>query len=847
MNLLEALKDTINWRGLVDYYNACADPQNALTKDDRKYFQFSEVHVFFELLKRVNPTGTEEGIPQDSELSLELQTGLVETCRKSAFALSSFGGLLQTYLNQRREKEAKAPSNPLDLLSKKMSSSRAPKWLENIIILLAESAKPLGVRTLHFFLGAGRFLRQMDKQSAEYESLTKSLGAKASVLNQPKRIVGLLEELFKSEERTRNPRLQSKTLRSLGNYIQRKQKSSRVLIAVLEILLDLLSQNPKTKKNGLKVEKKKGGQMTYKKRRFFGEVIEELTNIVLKVPHSKWEAEALQLIYSDQSTRDTLAKSVQFMFKVSSRSSKKGSRLSASQFGPNGVSALLWKLEQLSLRLQDLSKDSATSKKPVKGSKKKSKTVSTKASKLEAQESARLFGYAKNLIEMLASSDDDEHLQNIKSKVRNLLLKTLSSKKGYLNFRAQTLIQTLETSLKEGDFTAFKLTTVEVNGVLTAMCDSANKTDFEKHFIGQVDRLIKIFGALPSKVRNFEELMSDMSARRIFKRLADFLFPRCKRLVLSFRSKAKGESNGDYVTQRSKTLRKLVKTLCNSVETSTGQTNEDEEQSEIENEDEMGLNRTQISMNVTAARKFTKLMEALEETEINDKSESLLSLLGVLSVRNLFLDDLVKEDLDSEQSQEIVEEEEDFEEQSEEEEIEELEDSQAKDQLSGTDQTDKKDSQSIEEESENPTPSKEDLDQVDNTQDALTSSIRDISKFVEEYLEKESVTTNDLQILLDACCVLLTLKDSRARSQILTLLKAFAGDFDEEVVDLVDQSLFEDINERLLQIEEGAGVRLEADHLDIGNDIMLDSMDEDGDEEQEQVQETATPVIEEEK
>ena len=846
MNLLEALKDTINWRGLVDYYNACADPQNALTKDDRKYFQFSEVHVFFELLKRVNPTGTEEAIPQDSELSLELQTGLVETCRKSAFALSSFGGLLQTYLNQRREREAKAPSNPLDLLSKQMSSSRAPKWLENIIILLAESAKPLGVRTLHFFLGAGRFLRQMDKQSAEYESLTKSLGAKASVLNQPKRIVGLLEELFKSEERTRNPRLQSKTLRSLGNYIQRKQKSSRVLIAVLEILLDLLSQNPKTKKNGLKVEKKKGSQMTYKKRRFFGEVIEELTNIVLKVPHSKWEAEALQLIYSDQATRDTLAQSVQFMFKVSSRSSKKRSRLTASQFGPNGVSALLWKLEQLSLRLQVLSKGSDTSKKPAKASKKKSKTVSTKASKLEAQETTRLFGYAKNLIEMLASSDDDEHLQNIKSKVRNLLLKTLSSKKGYLNFRAQTLIQTLENSLKEGDFTAFKLTTVEVNGVLTAMCDSANKTEFEKHFIGQVDRLIKIFGALPSKVGNFEELMSDMSARRIFKRLADFLFPRCKRLVLSFRSKAKGETNDDHVTQRSKTLRRLVNTLCNSVETAISQT---QEQNEIENEDEMGLNRSQISMNITAARKFTKLMEALEETEINDKSESLLSLLGVLSVRNLFLDDLVKEDLDSEQSQEIEEEEEDFEEQSEEEEEEQIEDQQdgqAKQQLSGADQTDKKDSQTIEEESQNPTPSNEDLDQVDNSQDALTSSIRDISRFVEEYLEKESVTTNDLQILLDACCVLLTLKDSRARSQILTLLKAFAGDFDEEVVDLVDQSLFEDINERLLQIEEGAGVRLEADHLDIGDDIMLDSIDEDGDQEQEQVQETETQAIEEE-
>lgn len=798
INIFETLAKNIDWKGCLEYFDSSADPKNALTKDDRKYFMFAQVNVYFQMLKKIHSMqekGVSHKIAKFEEFSLELQSNLVQTCRKAPFALSVFGGLVQTHLNMIRKSE----QTRQDQRKRKNSfATRQPKWLENVIILLSESSKPLSTRNIHFFMGAGRFLRQMDKKSSEFESLTKSLSEKASGLNQPKKILSLLDEMFRNEERVRNPRLQSKAIRGLGLYVQRKQKSSRVLVTVLKSLLEILNRksNP-NKQNGAKKEKNSSKAISHKKRRFFGEVIEELVNIVLRLPQTKWETEALQMVYSDKEARDTLANSLQFVFKIASKSGLKISKLVADPNSPRGVSVLLWNLKELEARLQVLSGASAL------------KVKSPKASKSNDQEKVRLFGYAKNLIELLASADDDEHLQNIKSKVRNQLLRLLSQKKGYLHFRGKQIIKNLEEAIRDGDFIYFKLSSVEITGVLSAICESVDQEQFQKQFVTLVEELITIFASLPKKVENFEDLKLEMSSQRIFKRLAEFIFPRCKKLIMMFRSKQKGEKNFDYVAQRSKNLRNLVTKLCDSVESTLD--------SDLQNQEEnldLGIESEQVKINISANRKFLSLIETLEASEMNEKTESLIALLGVFSVRNLFLDDLVKEDLESEESKEVIEEE--LEEQIEEE-IEEEEEDQIKEETSDQNAQN----------SENPTPSNEDLENFEAPQDALTSSLKDISRFVTEYLEKEQPSANDLQILLDACCVLLTLRDSRIRQQILGVIKAFAEDFDEETVDLVDENLFEDIDEKLVQIEEGVGVKLEPEHLDIGDDIMLDSMDED--------------------
>ena len=317
---------------------------------------------------------------------------------------------------------------------------------------------------------------------------------------------------------------------------------------------------------------------------------------------------------------------------------------------------------------------------------------------------------------------------------------------------------------------------------------------------------------------NFEDSLRDNSIYRVSREMSQLLFTCIKKVIFMSKKKDSHQTKQDFNSARFQRtvlfMQKLVTDTDNKINALEAQNND--ESNEDANDIRMSLlNREQqIRMNIVNSRSILKTITALN-AKTDDKSQSLTDLLCGLSVMNLYLSDSIKEYIgsdDNENTQIDIEEE-----------IEEIPNhlgngNSQKIAQTAEMETDSKNEKETKNKQENDEDDDEDLLQ----NDPLSGALRDLLKFSNEFV-KEKVGPSDFHILTDCLCIILGMKDSFIRQKTLKVFECFTENFDEEVIDIVDDFLFEDIQGKIQNIETGVGLTVNPDNLNLGEDILIDS------------------------
>lgn len=119
----------------------------------------------------------------------------------------------------------------------------------------------------------------------------------------------------------------------------------------------------------------------------------------------------------------------------------------------------------------------------------------------------------------------------------------------------------------------------------------------------------------------------------------------------------------------------------------------------------------------------------------------------------------------------------------------------------------------------------DDDDEEDQNEISLISAIKDFIKFCSEYSLK-TIDVSDFHILTDSLCHIIGIQDAQIRHNCVEIFTHFADLIDEEAIELIDEFLFEDIEQKIKEFEQNPFTIVDPENLDIGDDIDLEEMDE---------------------
>ena len=385
--------------------------------------------------------------------------------------------------------------------------------------------------------------------------------------------------------------------------------------------------------------------------------------------------------------------------------------------------------------------------------------------KFNQNESVEYQNYLKLMDALIEDENDDPHMHNRKRECKNFIIGILKTSTKWATRKVEFWMKETEEALIQGNWKKMKN---GFEGCGLMLMDLSSNKDFKQ----KCEWMLEMVGKIMEYIPNFQEKLKDNSQQRLFKEMSEFIFKKAKKIVLRTKEK-KGQDKQrllkirEYIEKYLEFCNKLLKTF--------------ESNKEIENEKEIKEtflipNMTQIKINISNCLLLLQTAMSLEKKK-GEKAIALGELLLNLSLRNVFLDNQMTEPLEIE-----------------------IENEENK----------------IEEENE---------EVMATGENAFNGAIRDLIKFSEEF-KINKLGVDDYHILTDCLCVLVSEQDQNMRTKILSVFDIFGENYDEEVVELIDGFLFEDLDEKMEEMENnGFGMKLK--HLDIGEDIMIDSDIED--------------------
>lgn len=393
--------------------------------------------------------------------------------------------------------------------------------------------------------------------------------------------------------------------------------------------------------------------------------------------------------------------------------------------------------------------------------------------------------YVSKIDALLENAGDDQHTLNRKRECKNFAIGMLGDSEKWTRQKLRKWKAQTESALKEGDLQTLK------NGV-EGCANFLFMAPFRASLGQSFEWLLRVTGKVLKSVPSFKEVLKENSQRRVFTQLCAFIFQRTRKAILKSKSPQETEA------QRQKRVSQSIRSFLEHSQELVEELEHSKENhfSEIK-QSFLAPSASQIKMNLDNCLYLLSAAEALESTS-SDQALNLRDLLLSLSLRNVFLEAKMTEPLAVESgAAEILAEE--------------------GENLPELDEQNENISQESKELSEE---SAEDEAPV-RAVDPFTSALRDLVRFVNEF-RRENLGSNDFHILTDCLCVLMSDPDQLTRSKVLVVFEGFADHYDEEILELVDGFLFEDLGDKVEAIEShGLGVKLE--HLDIGEDILVDS------------------------
>ena len=390
-------------------------------------------------------------------------------------------------------------------------------------------------------------------------------------------------------------------------------------------------------------------------------------------------------------------------------------------------------------------------------------------------DSAGFREYLTQMDQILEDAQDDQHMQNRKRECKNFIIEVLGDSVEWTKNKMANWVSQSEEAMAEGNWKKLK------NGV-EGGANVMFMVAYDDALKGEHDWLVQLTPRVLRSLPNFSEVLRDNSQQKIFKQICDLIFKKIKKIIS--KTKNPSETETEHFLRTSHLIRSYLESsqgIVERVEKSQTQDNLAEVVSSF-----LEPNLSRIRMNLSNCFELLASAESIDPKNAQ-KAFLVKELLLAFSLRNVFLDSKVLEPL-------VVETEEE------------------------ADEGD----QDIEIEREEPNDAQE--------SDPFTSALRDLIRFASEF-NNEKLGTDDFHILADCLCVLLSDPDHHVRSKILAVFEVFGENYDAEIVELVNGFLFEDLGQKVEAIESsGMGVKLE--HLNIGEDIMIDSEFEDQDKEQ---------------
>ena len=298
-NSLRVFFEKLDTSKLLTLLKNQAASDNIISKRDRKYFTFAKIHTHLIMLQELN----RRGFTIKDESTLACQVAILEVCKGNSLGLQVLGGCVISM--------ARSPSNWIF------------EVLANIFQLLLEKVQNLSLVSFDFFLGAEKLLQFLDKQSNQYQTIKKAVQSKSGRLKQKKGMLLILEDLFISEDRHHAKGMTRRVVRGLITMQKNKGSEWKVMVDLLETILELLSgKNPgiwkpknKNKKGG-KQKGKKEFVLTSTLKKFLYKIIAEMCVELLVFEPSKRKQEALFDLLEKPETSTTLRKAMNTIFRT---------------------------------------------------------------------------------------------------------------------------------------------------------------------------------------------------------------------------------------------------------------------------------------------------------------------------------------------------------------------------------------------------------------------------------------------------------------------------------------------------------------------------------------------------